>query len=522
MRFVIAAIAVLPILSACTDSDAPAEATTVRTPFEAGIEGLPEAVPAEALDLHDGDTVKMRVGYVVKTVAGRKVRMLAYNGSIPGPTLKLLQGARITLLLTNETGLPTTLHPHGVRVDNAFDGATGVTQAAIDSGATFAYQLHFPDAGLYWYHPHYREDYQQALGLYGNFLVAPADSAPLPAVHREVFLMLGDLLLDEDGIHDYYRDGADHVMMGRFGNVLLVNGDTVPTLRIKRNEMIRFYVTNVAGSRVFNLRFTEDVGMNVIGGDNGLFRTPAMAEQALIAPSERLIIDAWMHDPLEAWDTLELRHQTPARDFVLARFVYDTAEAEPDLQGSLSELENPAVAGEIAAYRRYFDKAPDKEIVLTSEMDMSMPPLKKIAVAEDDPNAGAMGIEWTDNMGEMNSGSSRHNMRWIIRDKATGLENHAINWVFHRGEAVLIRVVNDPVGMHPMPHPLHFHGQRFLVVRENGKAPPWDMGWKDTYLIGRGYTVDLLLDASNPGDWMFHCHIPEHMESDMMAHFRVE
>jgi hypothetical protein len=72
-----------------------------------------------------------------------------------------------------------------------------------------------------------------------------------------------------------------------------------------------------------------------------------------------------------------------------------------------------------------------------------------------------------------------------------------------------------------MPHPLHFHGQRFLVVRENGRPTLESLVWRDTYLIGRGYTVDILLDASNPGDWMFHCHIAEHLEDDMMAHFRV-
>jgi hypothetical protein len=75
--------------------------------------------------------------------------------------------------------------------------------------------------------------------------------------------------------------------------------------------------------------------------------------------------------------------------------------------------------------------------------------------------------------------------------------------------------------MHPMPHPIHFHGQRFLVVRENGKRPLESLAWRDSYLIGRGYTVDLLLDAGNPGLWMFHCHIAEHLEDDMMAHFRV-
>jgi suppressor of ftsI len=471
--------------------------------------------------LKDGDTARLSMGYVAKSIAGRKIRMLAYNGSVPGPIIQVDQGARITLLLTNETGLSTTLHSHGVRVDNADDGIPDVTQKAVDSGQTFAYHLHFPDAGIFWYHPHYREDYQQAMGLYGNYRVMPRGGVPWPAVHREVTLMLGDISLDDSAGGTYYREGPDHVLMGRFGNTLLINGDTAPTWHIKRNEVIRFYATNAATARVFNLKFTADVALNVIGGDNGLFRTPTFADNALIAPSERLIFQAWMHDPFEAWDTLELRHATPTRDYLLARFVYDEDSVTDDLSSSLGDVEDSAVAAEILPYQKYFDKAPDEEITLTSTMDMSNMAMKRAATS-DGPNAGALGIEWSDNMGSLNGESTDMNTRWIIRDKATGLEDHAIHWSFQRATPVLIRIHNDPGGVHPMPHPIHFHGQRFLVVRENGKLPPWDMGWKDTYLVGKGYTVDLLLDASNPGEWMFHCHIPEHMESGMMAHFTVE
>jgi suppressor of ftsI len=522
MRIVIAAMAAFLFLSGCDNGDSGA-GPAARTPFDAGTEGLPDAVETPTLVLRDGDTVRLTLGFVAKMAAGHKIRMLAYNGSVPGPLLKLRRGARITLLLTNTTGLPTTLHSHGVRVENASDGIPDMTQASVDSGETFAYNLHFPDAGMFWYHPHYREDYQQAMGLYGNYWVE--DSIDWPAVHREIPLMLGDIFLDENGASPYYQEGADHVLMGRFGNTLLVNGDTAPTWHVRRNEVVRFYATNAATARVFNLKFTADVGLNVIGGDNGLFRTPVFSDNALIAPSERLIFQVWMHDPFEAWDTLELRHSTPSRDYLLARFVYDEEEAAPDLSSSLGDAENAAVAADVDAYRKYFDHAPDKEISLISTMDMSgmdMSGMAKRSAVADDPNAGALGIEWSDNMGAMNSGSTPANTRWIIRDSATGKENHDIHWIFARGAPALIRIHNDPGGMHPMPHPIHFHGQRFLVVRENGKPPPWDLGWKDTYLIGKGYTVDILLDNSNPGNWMFHCHIPEHMQSDMMAHFTVE
>jgi FtsP/CotA-like multicopper oxidase with cupredoxin domain len=132
----------------------------------------------------------------------------------------------------------------------------------------------------------------------------------------------------------------------------------------------------------------------------------------------------------------------------------------------------------------------------------------------DSDGVSRLGIEWYDHMGAMNRLSTRKNMFWFLRDVKTGKVNHEIDWKFQRGSQVLIRIRNDssttsPVPnrmMHPMPHPIHFHGNRFLVLRENGVANRDLLVWKDTHLVGMGFTVDILLDASNPGPWMFHCH----------------
>ena len=129
-------------------------------------------------------------------------------------------------------------------------------------------------------------------------------------------------------------------------------------------------------------------------------------------------------------------------------------------------------------------------------------------------------IEWYDIMPGPNSASTTMNMRWIIRDSATGRENHDINWTFRAGDKVKIRIVNSPQSAHPMPHPIHFHGQRFLVAAVNGIRNR-NLAWKDTYLVGQDHVVDILLDASNPGGWMAHCHIAEHLEGMMMFPFYV-
>ena len=117
----------------------------------------------------------------------------------------------------------------------------GLTQDPIGPGETFQYRIHFPDAGLYWYHPHqHREDVQQDLGLYGNLQVEAADPAYFGPANREQVLMLDDLLVDAAGLAPFGRDRATHAMMGRFGNLLLVNGDPDYRLTVDRGEVVRF------------------------------------------------------------------------------------------------------------------------------------------------------------------------------------------------------------------------------------------------------------------------------------------
>jgi FtsP/CotA-like multicopper oxidase with cupredoxin domain len=131
------------------------------------------------------------------------------------------------------------------------------------------------------------------------------------------------------------------------------------------------------------------------------------------------------------------------------------------------------------------------------------------------------GIEWEDGMLEINGASSNETVEWIIEDEDTKKQNDAIDWSFVQGDMVKVRVFNDGEGLHPMQHPLHFHGQRFLVLGRDGVAND-NLQWKDTVLIPMGQTVDLLVDMSNKGNWMAHCHIAEHMQSGMMFNFKVE
>jgi len=142
--------------------------------------------------------------------------------------------------------------------------------------------------------------------------------------------------------------------------------------------------------------------------------------------------------------------------------------------------------------------------------------------AHDGRHGDAGGIEWEDDMVDVNRMTTPANMRWSLVDRDTGAVNHAIDWQFRVGDRVKLRLVNELDSDHPMHHPFHVHGAgRFVVLARDGAAEP-NLVWKDTVLVRTGETIDILLDITNPGLWMAHCHIAEHHESGMMFSFRVE
>src|SRR5918912_639039 len=285
--------------------------------------GLPEARKTELVDLQDGDEFELEIVPVRKRIGDATVRMLAYNGSIPGPTLKVAQGPTITVHVTNHGDLEATVHWHGLRLENRFDG-THDTQAPIPVGETFTYQVHVPDPGAYWYHPHIREDYGQEMGLYGNILATPSESDYWPPANRELLLTLDDILIEDGHVAAFKDSETTHVAMGRFGNVMLVAGEADLQLEAKRGEVVRFYFTNTANTRVFNVAL-PGAQMKLIGADAGHYEHEELVEEVLLAPSERVVVDVLFPEAGE----LELEHRTPERTYRLASIAVADARAEP-------------------------------------------------------------------------------------------------------------------------------------------------------------------------------------------------
>lgn len=498
--------------------------------FTTSVQGLASTVPTETLDLRDGDTVRLLAAPVRKTLQGREVRMLAYNGSIPGPLLRVPQGARITVRLVNRIGIPTSLYPHGLRMVNAHPGAKeGELLIADRDSSDFTFT--FPDPGPFWYHPSDREAYALESGLYGGILVTPQDSGYWAPADREVPLILDDILLDQTGMVRFRTDWVDHAMMGRFGNVFLANGDTALTLTMRRKEVVRFFFTNACNARVLNLGFhvKDELGefvsrsMRTAGTDMGRYLQAFLPNNQIVAPGERMVSELFLKDTStvyinhtiartdsEGTPILPLTHRTLAVIKVLPDSVasgYGDGFESPDSSRS-------AIAS-IAAFRGDFDRPPEKNLLLTCRMKAGLE--KKAHESAD------KGIQWEEQpiLGRENSQYSPANISWAFIEIGSGAENQAIDWMFARGQRVMIRITNDPTSMNPMPLPIHFQGQRFLVVNINGERDR-EISWKDTYLVGKGETVDILLDASTPGSWKVQCGIPEIRESRMMFSYRVE
>jgi FtsP/CotA-like multicopper oxidase with cupredoxin domain len=484
--------------------------------------------------------------------------------------------------------------------------------------------VHVPDPGAYWYHPHIREDYGQELGLYGNILVTPSEPDYWPLANLELLLTLDDILIEDGQIAAFREAETTHVAMGRFGNVMLVSGEPDLSLEAKRGEVVRFYFTNTANTRVFNVTLPGGQ-MKLVGADAGHYEHEELADEVLLAPSERVVVDVLFADAGE----LDLEHKTPERTYRLASVTVADEQPEQSFADEFARLRTNRDMAELRGRIEPFFKAPpDKALSFVAEMDMGVPegvpvvyvcPMHPEVVSEESgscpkcgmkllaqpaeettyvcpmhpevtsdkpdrcPKCGmkllpaslaeagagpshehhhghghhgdeheghhghgneeqhdhghhaghhehresehahdmAQGIEWEDDMVEVNRMTTPSNMRWKFVDRETGAENAQIDWTFHVGDQVKLRLVNEMDSDHPMPHPFHVHGAgRFLILARDDVVEP-NLVWKDTVLVRTGETVDILLDVTNPGRWMAHCHIAEHHESGMMFSFNV-
>lgn len=440
---------------------------------------VPRGETAELVDL-DPAPDRVRVVLVaaegeVELLPGQPAAVWGYrDGSdpdaaigIPGPLLRAPLGASVEVELRNELPVDTTIHWHGVRLPADQDG-TMSAQVAVAPGETFTYRFVAGDAGTFWYHPHVEADVQIERGLYGAFVV---DAPDAPEVSADRVLVLDDVKLRSDGTLDDDTNALD-LMLGRQGNVILVDGRRRPEIVVAAGSRERWRFVNAANGRYFALQL-PGATLRVIGSDGGLLPAPRETDTVLVAPGERydLLVDI----PATAGGALALRtvHYDRGHDIPDPGPI---AIADVTVQATAAVAELPTVWGTFEPLP-LADATPARELVL-SEDD---------TVAEDP--------------------------RFFIDGQAFPAGDPV---VVDEGLLELWTIRNDA----EMDHPFHIHGLFFQVLDDAG-LPRADLGWKDTVNIPRESSVRIAVRFDNPGMWMMHCHILEHAERGMMGMLHV-
>jgi len=502
---------------------------------------------SEVVELKDGDTYVIDATIVKQEVGNQTIKRLAYNGQIPGPILKAPRGSKVTIIHNNKTDEATALHSHGLRGESRYDGAAPLTQDPIKVGDSFTYELEFPDVGVYWYHPHVREDYAQEMGLYGNYIVEEENYWASEV--QDQYLIFDDF--DTDGV--FTPDEETHTLMGRFGDKLLINDQENYQVNLEAGQIGRVFITNVANTRTFDIDF-EGTEMKLVGGDNGRVQNEVMIDNVILGTSERSIIEVLYDTP----GTYDINHRGEKMgEVVVSESTKDSQESffntfrtnNDDYQVVIDNLDS------------FLTQEPDKKLRIDIEMKGQMADMMAMGVEEIErdgetvykmmglelnleqaiEHCGLMemvgceelleenggeseeeddGIEWEDDMAMMNAMSNTENISWKLIDESTDMMPMMDDWNFNQGDFVKVRIYNDPSSMHPMQHPVHFHGQRFVVLTRDDEVND-NFQWKDSVLVPTGQTVDILIEMTNVGDWMAHCHIAEHNAAGMMFNFKV-
>ena len=447
------------------------------------------AVPAQAGA--DSPAARLRPSAARVGMVGDEVpptAVWAYNGTVPGPVLRLRQGVPFRAMVENGLAETTTVHWHGIRLPNAMDGVSGITQAPIPPGGRFDYAFTPPDAGTFWYHSHQDSLVQMGRGLAGALIVDEPDPPP---VDRELVWALQDWRLEPDAqIAPGFFNRMEIAMDGRVGNTVTLNGRLPQTLHVRAGERIRLRLLNAAIARIMALRVEGH--RPVIVALDGQPCAPHEPEDGRILLGPAMRADIMLDAEGEAGRRYRVVDDFYDRlAYTLLHIAYDAApplRAHP-LDAPVRLPANPVPRPDLAS-------AMVHEVSLQGGM------------------MGGMGGGGMGGMMGMASGAA-----WAINGRSMiGDGNAGMPPLFRidRGRSCILDFRNETAWWHPM----HLHGHSFSVLDRDGVAVPHDE-WGDTVLVRPRERVRVAFVADNPGDWMLHCHVMEHQIGGLMTTIRV-
>ena len=429
-----------------------------------------------------------------------------YNGTVPGPQLRVKQGETVKILLQNQLPDPVTIHWHGLPVPNNMDGIPGITQNAVKPGESFTYQFKVDVPGTYWYHSHQNGVVQVDKGLYGSLVVEPKEQQP---VDKDYTLVVDEWLKDDSMAGMSHGGGhagmsmstttsdhssmmnsnsgempmSDAEMMPLMYTIFSANGKTgsaISPLTVKQGEKVRIRLIN-AGFLSHQL-YLQGHEYKIVSTDGQPLNNPPLVSGQLlnIAPGERYDIEFVANNP-GSW-LLEERSSNPGAATLTVPIVYEGYEStKPKAEKGDLPLIDITKYGEAAKSNFSLDDSYDIEYT----MDLNT---------------------------EMKSGE----MAFTINGK-TYPDTPPLQ--VKKGDLVKVKLVNkSPKDLHPM----HLHGHFFQVLSKNGQPVSGSPLVKDTLNLLPGEEFVVAFIADNPGEWMFHCHDLGHAAQGMMSEVKYE
>jgi FtsP/CotA-like multicopper oxidase with cupredoxin domain len=412
----------------------------------------------------------------ISLVPGTATPALSYGDGFPGPALRVRQGERLRVRLVNRLDLPTTIHWHGLRLPNAMDGVPYLTQRPVAPGEAFVYDFTPPDAGTFWYHPHYASLEQLGRGLAGALIVEEREPPPFDA---DLLFVIKDWNLDEGGQFNAPTSSRAAARAGTFGSLHTINGVREPIYNVPAGGLCRLRLLNVDVTRIFKI-LLEGAEGSVIALDGHPLADPQPLGLMSLGPGMRA--DLALRAPAAVGTEVRLVNASASAPWTMARLratppVRPLAGKAPRL--NLNPIPEPDLAGAEVLRLSFSAGLGSGRIVCGS--------------------AAPLPILWSIN-------------RQVWSDTPVLPPPLA---VLRRGRSYVLELHNAT----PHPHPIHLHGFAFKLLQSSAReiAPHF----ADTALLSPKERLRVAFVADNPGDWMLHCHVIEHQATGMTGYLQV-
>lgn len=407
----------------------------------------------------------------LELVPGHTTPAWAYGGQAPGVEIRARQGEWLRVRFINKLEVPTTIHWHGIRLPLEMDGVPYVSQLPVLPGEYYDYQFRTPDAGSFWYHPHVSSSEQLGRGLVGALIVEEREQT---GFRHERTLNLKSWHVDAQGAFTDFSVPREAARGGTPGRLSTVNGRHAPVLDLPAGQVVRLRLINLDNTLTYRLNLPAGEARIYALDGNPVAPRP-LGKEYWLGPGMRT--DLALKVP-EAGVELSLRNG-PLRLATLR------SVASTDVAGDWP----PALPANPVA---------EPDLASAETLNFNFEWVGAVSVGLEQ---GAAHRFWQIN-----------GQAWDINDKTCADRPIAR---LQRDKSYIFELRN----LSQYQHPIHLHGMTFKVLASNRKSIiPY---FTDTYLLGKNERARIALVADNPGVWMFHCHVIDHMETGLMASIEV-